>query len=90
LRLQARFSQLPKELYDEINVILNKDVSRHTAIKELEQMLSFCLYWEAVIESEKLEKKLQEIESNLGLSEDDFSNMSQFLKEHSMNVAELL
>lgn len=90
LRLKSQFSKLPKELYDEIDAILKKDLSRHTATKELEQLLCFCGYWEAVIENEKLEKRLREIEQNLGLSMEDFLELSAFLKENHLTVTELV
>ncbi|MEK7646499.1 MAG: AAA domain-containing protein [Patescibacteria group bacterium] len=90
IRLKSHLGQLPKEIYEEIDSILKKDSSRHSATKELEQLLGFCIYWEAIQENEKLEISLQEIESNLNLSRDDFSTISSFLKENSLSVSELV
>jgi very-short-patch-repair endonuclease len=90
IRLKSHLGQLPKEIYDEIDTVLKKDISRHTATKELEHLLNFCLYWEAIIENEKLEKSLGEIESNLELPKDDFEKLSLFLREHSLSVTDLL
>ncbi len=90
LRLKEHLSRLPKEIYDEINSVLSKDISRHNAIKELEELLGFCTYWELIIENEKLEKSLVEIETNLELSKDEISNLFSFLKDKSLTVSELL
>lgn len=90
LRLKSHLSQLPKEIYDEINGVLSKNISRHSATKELEELLGFCTYWEAVIENEKLEKLLIEIETNLELSKDEIADLFSFLKDKSLTVTELL
>mgnify|MGYP006316458425 FL=1 len=90
IRLKSHLGQLPKEIYDEIDKVLKKDISRHTATKELEQLLSFCLYWEAIIENEKLGKSLEEIETNLELSKEDFEKLTLFLQKNSLSLSDLL
>lgn len=90
LRLQSHLSKLPKEIYDEIDNILSKNISRHHATKELEELLGFCTYWELVIENEKLASLLTEIETNLELSKDDLVSLFSFLKNKSLTVVELL
>ncbi|MCX6724332.1 MAG: AAA domain-containing protein [Candidatus Staskawiczbacteria bacterium] len=89
LRLKSHLDKLPKEIYEEINSILNKDISRHTATKELGQLLEFCNYWEAVIENGKLEVFLAEIESNLELSKPSLCKLLNFLEEKSITATEL-
>ncbi len=90
IRLKSHLGQLPKEIYDEIDNILKKDISRHIATKELEQLLGYCSYWEALIENERLEKSLREIESNLDISKESFELLSNFLKDKSLTITELV
>ncbi len=90
IRLKSHLTKLPKEIYEEINSILGKDISRHTATQELEQLLGFCSYWEAIIENEKLEISLKEIEANLELSRETLAELLQFLKEKSITATELV
>lgn len=90
IRLNSHLSQLPKEIYEEIDFILKKNISRHSATKELEQLLGFCIYWEAVIQNEKLEASLREIENNLELSTNKFSKLLDFLQENSLTATELV
>ncbi|MFA6524423.1 MAG: AAA domain-containing protein [Candidatus Paceibacterota bacterium] len=90
IRLKSHLTKLPKEIYEEINSILGKDISRHIATQELEQLLRFCSYWEATIENEKLEISLKEIEDNLDLSRENLSELFKFLKEKSITATELV
>lgn len=90
MRLKSHLVQLPKEIYDEIDNVLKKDISRHSATKELEQLLDFCTYWEAVVENERLEESLLEIETNLELPKDDFVKLGLFLKEYGLKVSDLI
>lgn len=90
LRLRSHLRQLPKEIYEEVDSILKRDISRHAATKELEKLLTFCIYWESILENERLEKSLLEIESNLELSKEDFTSISIFLKENSLTVNSLI
>ncbi|MEI6190760.1 MAG: AAA domain-containing protein [bacterium] len=89
-RLKSHLDQLPKEIYEEIDSILTKDISRFVAISELEQLYNFCIYWETIFENKKLEKQLQEIEENLALSGDDFFKLATFLKDNSLTILELI
>jgi len=89
MRLKAHLNQLPREIYTEIDLILKKDGSRRTATNELEELLGFCTYWEAVIENEKLALDVQEIESNLGLSRKELSQILDFLKNNSLTATQL-
>lgn len=90
IRLKSHLTKLPKEIYEEINSILGKDISRHAATQELEQLLGFCSYWEAIIENKKLENSLKEIEENLDLSKENLSELLKFLKERPMTATELV
>lgn len=86
IRLKTSLRPLPKEIYEEIDNILTKDISRHSATKELEHLLDFCKYWESVYGNKKLENLLVEIENNLSLSSADFAEISDFLKNQSVSI----
>ncbi len=90
VRLNSTFSPLPKEVYAEIDEILRKDNSRHLAVKDLEKLLDFCRYWEAVRENIKLENQLREIETNLNITKESFAELSSFLRKYKLNVSGLI
>ena len=90
IRLNSTLKPLPKEIYEEIDKVLAKDISRHSATKELEQLLNFCKYWESIYENKKLQNLLSEIESNLSLSSKDFSEISEFLHNQSLSITGLV
>lgn len=81
IRLNPELGQLPREIYEEINVILSKDLSRHEAIKELSSLQNYCLYWETLNNNEKIRIELGEIEENLGLSEKKLNELSKYLNK---------
>ncbi len=89
-RLKSCIDTLPKEIFEEINVILSKNISRRQAAKEVEELLFFCLYWESIYENKKLRNSILEIETNLNLSEKDFDSLAVFLKKNSINVIQLI
>lgn len=90
IRLNSALKPLPKEIYEEIDKVLAKDISRHSATKELEQLLNFCKYWESIYENKKSQKLLFEIENNISLSNKDFSEISEFLRNQALSINELV
>lgn len=90
IRLNPHLAKLPREIYEEIDKILSSNQTRHQSVKELEGLLSFCLYWEAVCENEQLNESLQEIERNLSLTKDELSRVLSFLVDKKLSTSDLL
>lgn len=66
------FSALPREIRDYISLTLNQDISRVQATALLDELFSYCRYYEQQKELEDVQSTLHKTLAESGLSLDDF------------------
>lgn len=66
------FSALPREIRDYISLILNQDISRAKATAFLDELFSYCRYYEQQKELEDVQSELHKTLAECGLSLDEF------------------
>lgn len=66
------FSALPREIRDYISLTLNQDISRANATAFLDELFSYCRYYEQQKELEDVQSELHKTLAECGLSLDEF------------------
>lgn len=79
LRLSEYRGKLPREIIDYIDSILEKDVSRNEAERDIETLYNYCSYFENVRNLEKFEEKLSQKLSSCGVSDSEFAVIDEKL-----------
>ncbi len=72
LRLGGVLGQLPREVIDFINDLLEKDFSRNEQTKQLNFLHNHCYYYENINHLENAEDKLRQKLSTCGVSDEEF------------------
>lgn len=72
LRLGGVLGQLPREIIDYINNLLEKDLSRNEQAKYLNSLYNHCSFYENILRLENAEEKLRQRLSTCGVSDEEF------------------
>jgi len=84
-RLKNVRAGLPRELLDYIDEQLGQDISRTQAIKTIEELLNYCLYYERQQELEEMEKDLEDSLNSCGLSNKEFLRIEKLISKANFN-----
>lgn len=86
LRLNTTLKNLPREIIDYINELLEKDLSKNEQIKNIDNLYNYCYYYENIEYLEIAKKKLKLKLSVCGVSDEEFNiidskiDVSSFVK----------
>jgi len=84
-RLKDIRSSLPREFVDYIDGFLEKDLSKSKLVKELKELLAYCLYYERQHNLKNLEKTLDVLLSDCGLSYKEFETIDKIISKEGFN-----
>ena len=88
LRLSKYRFQLPREILDYIDKLIDEDISRNEAKKSLENLYNCCRHYENIKELKDLKKHLQDSLYTCGTSDDEFQTLDNLVTSSQLNEIE--
>jgi very-short-patch-repair endonuclease len=81
VRLRGAMSRLPRELHDFVQAMLDQDVSRKEALRNLEEVRSFCRHQERLAQLKEARDEFSEELEDAGITENQLGAVEQLISK---------